>query len=283
MDRNKLFEWGRTMLKASVVLCLLIVSFSIHVRASDDDSLRDRLLNSTVRIRSVRNYGDMVVTGHGTAFAVDMSKWGYMGPQYLLSAAHNALGQDNHPYPTLLVETKLSSAPTWSRCHVVTFDRELDLCLLKSDFPVPQQSVLASKVTEVGQSVMLVGSPRGIPLALYEGILTQSSVRGSLRSSACLPFDHGCSGGPFFNTKGEVIGVAVAGVPAATASRDGDMDKGIGLFVPLPELIEFLENKRAGGKQAGRMAERSKMSSSSAHPEVKPKLDGKAAAANGGG
>lgn len=241
--------------RVAVLLCLSAACCFREVRAADA-SLRERLLHSAVRIQSERSAGSTKVTGHGTAFAVDMSKWGYAGPQYLLSAAHNALDENDRPYPTLKVEIEKNERAHWSRCRVVAFDKDFDLCLLEAEDAVPQQSVLAAGDAEVGQSVILAGSPRGIPLALYEGTLTKRFAGGTERSSACLPFDHGCSGGPFFNAKGEVIGVAVAGVAVAGvavagAPKDDDMDKSIGLFVPLVGVTSFLESNRAGRTHAG--------------------------------
>jgi len=224
----------------ALLLCFNSICF-LNETCAEEVPLRERLLSSAVRIRYERSEGTAKVTGHGTAFAVDLSKWGYAGPKYLLSAAHNVLDENNQPFTTLKVESRNPCAPSWSSCRVVAFDKDLDLCLVEASDSVPEQSVLAGHDVEVGQSVTLAGSPRGVPLELYDGNLTQCSVSGTEHSSACLPFDHGCSGGPFFNAKGEVIGVAVAGVP-----KDGDMDKSIGLFVPLAGVTRFMESNRAG-------------------------------------
>lgn len=230
----------RRHLGLALLLCLSASCFSKEVTEADA-SLREHLLRSAVRIRYERSDGTATVTGHGTAFAVDLSKWGYVGGRYLLSAAHNVLDSNDRPFATLKAEIEDAERPVWTRCRVLAFDKELDLCLVESNRPVLRQTVLATDDEEAGHGVLLAGSPRGIPVALYEGTLTRRFESGSVRSSARLPFDHGCSGGPFFNTKGEVIGVAVAGVP-----KDNDMDKNIGLFVPLVGVLSFLESNRAG-------------------------------------
>ena len=229
----------RPYLGIAVLLGLSASCFSKEVGAADT-SLREHLLHSAVRIRYERIDGTAIVTGHGTAFSVDLSRWGYVGSRYLLSAAHNVLDNNGRPFSTLKVEIEGSEQATWTRCRVLAVDKELDLCLVESNRPVLQQTVLAAGDEAVGHGVMLAGSPRGIPIALYDGILTKRFESGSVRSSASLPFDHGCSGGPFFNAKGEVIGVAVAGV-----RQNDDMNKNIGLFVPLAGVTSFLDNNRA--------------------------------------
>lgn len=213
-----------------------------YAMAADDaeTSLRNRLLQSAVRIRSERIDGDAIVTGHGTAFALDMAKWGFPGPRYLLSAAHNVLDESNHLIAKIKIELRFTSSQSWSSCRVVAYDRDLDLCLLEAAAPVAVQSTLAAVEVEAGQQVLLAGSPRGTPLALYTGILIKRVAGDTSRASAQLPFDHGCSGGPFFNAKGEVIGVAVAGV-----AKDGDMDKNCGLFVAWGSVMRFLDRIRA--------------------------------------
>ncbi len=254
-------------LKRPLLVTLLLSIFAsgcITGTHAADDLQRERLLSSAVRIRSERNDGNFKVTGHGTAFAVDLSKWGYGGPTYLLSVAHNAIDENNQPYPTLKIESRNPGAPSWSSCRVVAFDKELDLCLLEANDPVPQQGVLAVGDEEAGELVTLAGSPRGIPVALFDGTLTKRFTGGSVRSSARLPFDHGCSGGPFFNAKGEVIGVAVAGVP-----KDGDMDKTIGLFVPLVGVTSFLESNRSSLVQNSGHARAAKVAPVNAQNRIK--------------
>jgi hypothetical protein len=180
--------------------------------------------------------------GHGTAFAADLARYGYAGPRYLLTAAHNVLDDDGKPHGTLKIEVQDGSERRWLACTVAACDAELDLCVVEAAQDLPRVLLLADMDVPAGSAIMMAGSPRGVPVALFDGTLTRKFERGSARSRAQIRFDHGDSGGPIACPKsGAVIGVAVAGVP-----KGGDLDRGIGLYVPIVAVQSFLESHRKG-------------------------------------
>jgi LysM repeat protein len=207
--------------------------------------LQQALLRAAVRIRYERYEGGATITGHGTAFGADLSRYGYPGRRYLLTAAHNVLDDSQHPkrpFATLKIEIDDGVRSCWTRCKALAFDEELDLCLVESADELQHALPLADSEPPTGSPLVLAGSPRGIPVALFQGTLTRKFERGTVRSSAQIPFDHGDSGGPVVCPRaGAVIGVAVAGVP-----KDGDLDREIGLFVPIVGVTSFLEAHRKG-------------------------------------
>jgi len=194
------------------------------------------MLRSAVRIRYERIDNGAIITGHGTAFGVDLSAWGHPGKRYMLSAAHNVLDDSKKAYGTLKIEINEGTRTYWSQCKVLLVDAELDLCLIESGDDLPALTDLAQTDVMPGDSVVHAGSPRGIPIALYDGVMRRPYHQGTVRSVVELPFDHGCSGGPLFSAKsGKAIGVAVAGIP-----KDGDLDHTKGLFVPVHAIECFL-------------------------------------------
>lgn len=237
------------LIRASLASCAILCTWTSSLQALDN-AQRAKLLQSAVRIRYERSEGNATITGHGTAFGVDLSRYGFEGSRYLLSAAHNVLDDNGAPFSTVKIELEDEARTVWSKCRVLAFDKELDLCLLESNDPIPQIVELADEDAEVGATTILAGSPRGIPVKLFEGTLTKRFDSGTIRSAVRIPFDHGDSGGPFFaSDSGKVIGVAVAGVP-----KDGDLDHNIGLFVPVAGVKSFLERHRRGGSRAPALA-----------------------------
>jgi len=231
----------KAVLQGVLAVALLLLLPDVFAAGVPESGLRQKLLRSAARIRYERGETRTTITGHGTAFCADLSKYGYSGRTYLLSAAHNVLDDTGRPFETLKLEIEEPGRTVWSRCRVLAFDKDLDLCLLESNDPLPEQVELSDADVEAGAKVVLAGSPRGVPVALYDGVVIKRFEGGTVRSSARLPFDHGCSGGPFFNSAGKAAGVAVAGVP-----KDGDLDKQMGLFVPVSALASFLERHRNG-------------------------------------
>lgn len=235
-------------IRRALSLFALIIAVGVCCTGAAAESLkRSDLVNCALRIRYERMEGGSLITGHGTAFGVDLSPYGISSRRLMLSAAHNVLDEKNQPYATLKVEVKEGSREYWSRCRVVASDPEMDLCLVEAGDDLPLIATLDNTDMAPGARVVLAGSPRGIPVATFEGEVIRRFDSGTIRSSARVVFDHGDSGGPFFNANNlKVIGVAVAGVP-----KNGDLDHNIGLFVPLTGIDSFLQanlSKARGGR-----------------------------------
>jgi LysM repeat protein len=238
-DINSPLFRERTMilngLKVLPVLCVLGWVCACSLLASDD-----KLPNSAVRIQYERlDRGDMV-TGHGTAFGVNLSSYGFNGNRYMLSVSHNVLDRSGQPFSTLKVEINDGKRTFWTPCKVVAADPKVDICLLEAQDDIQELAELASKDIGPGESVMLEGSPRGIPITNYPGTIIERFHDGTISSLASIEFDHGDSGGPLFSAKSKkVVGIAVAGVP-----KNGDLDHTVGLFIPIVGIENFLEPHR---------------------------------------
>ena len=235
------------ILSAHLFLSLLLFSNFIPEKTNAVESaFQSSLLDSTVRIRYERHEGNNLITGHGTAFGVDINRFGYQGKRYLLTAAHNVLDTKDQPFATLSIEINDGKHLCWSPCKVVAFDKQMDVCLVESAEDL--RSVMELDTVEAGPGIpiVLAGSPRGIPVTLYYGDVIRCFEGGSVRSSAKIEFDHGDSGGPVVNAKTQKIsGVAVAGFP-----KDGDLDHTRGMFVPLMAVNSFLQSNQRGNSIA---------------------------------
>jgi serine protease Do len=189
--------------------------------------------DSAVRVRSERVERGGVITGHGTAFSVDLSKWGYEGRRYLLTAAHNVMdGAAFLPAKVEVVDGK------WSQCKVVAADVKLDVCLLEAGEDMAP-AALAAEDAKPGDKVSMLASPMCREIHKYDGVVAKRFHEGGVLTLVRLPFDHGCSGAPLLGLDGKVVGMASAGV-----LKDGDMDKEVGLFVPLAAISSFMDENR---------------------------------------
>ena len=198
---------------------------------------------SAVRIKTERCEGNYIVTGHGTAFGIDLAQYGYNEPRYLLSACHNVRDTEGRIYSDIKIEVRDGKSAHWYPCKVVAFDLKLDICLVESAVELPSLASLASEIPPVGSPVTLIGSPRGIPIAPYHGYLMDHGMCEHDLWQANLPFDHGDSGGPFFSSESEqVIGVAVAGIPKKGGPK-GAVNPNIGLFTAFPDVQHFLASR----------------------------------------
>lgn len=124
---------------------------------------------------------------------------------------------------------------------------ELDLAVIKIDAQnLPAVTLGDSSNLQVGQKVLAIGNPFGLPGTMTQGII--SSIRtvrepgggvhidGAIQTDAAI--NPGNSGGPLLNSRGEVIGI-----DSAIYSQTGS-NVGIGFAIPvnmakavLPQLI----------------------------------------------
>jgi S1-C subfamily serine protease len=205
------------------------------------------LLDGTVRLRTRTVERDYTVkTGWGAAFAVDLSKYGLVSSRYLLTAAHLINTSNGQIMPRGDLEIEVDT-DTWAPCRVVAMDQVRDLCLIESSVRLPVVSKISTSddTQHLGEKVVIVGCPRGVPPCVSHGTLTdfEPPVSG-IRWQAAAQFNHGNSGGPVYNAlTGTVIGVAVAGI----SDGFGDMRPDTALFAPYTEVRRFLDVAVASG------------------------------------
>ena len=109
-------------------------------------------------------------------------------------------------------EVKTSDGKTYPITYIVAGDEQSDIICLSVD--IPSQYVhplsLSATVPEVGERIIVYGSPLGLEKTVSDGIV--SAIRevpgyGKLIQITA-PISPGSSGSPVLNMKGEVIGVA---------------------------------------------------------------------------
>jgi hypothetical protein len=73
---------------------------------------------------------------------------------------------------------------------------------------------IANEVPEIGESCFAIGNPKGLTQTLSTGIISSFRKNKNLIQTTT-EITHGSSGGPLFNSKGEVIGITSSGVGEA--------------------------------------------------------------------
>jgi serine protease Do len=172
----------------------------------------------------------------GTAFVIDSQGW-------LLTAAHVARRAER-------LQVDLPGMPPLD-ARVVGYDATRDLAVLQVTAPSPLPALaLAEGSPHVGDTVVVIGAPRGRPGVMTTGevLATGTSLPGLARdiflrfSAVVRP---GESGGPLLNDRGQVAGVVVAASFDRFADRGGLAVSGEAIRVALPQLRQGAKVERA--------------------------------------
>jgi S1-C subfamily serine protease len=136
---------------------------------------------------------------------------------------------------------------------VVGSDPSTDLAVIKVNAPASKLTPLElgdSSAVRVGDAVIAIGSPFGLDGTVTTGIVSALSreveapnnfaIDDTIQTDAAI--NHGNSGGPLLNTRGEVIGVN-----AQIRSESGGND-GVGFAIPSNTVKEIASRLISGGK-----------------------------------
>ena len=91
---------------------------------------------------------------------------------------------------------------------------------------------------ETGQTVFAIGNPLGLERTLSQGVISNDrrSFDGLTYIQTDAAVNPGNSGGPLFNTRGEVVGIINMGIP---------FGEGLNFAIPARYVKDFLRNREA--------------------------------------
>jgi hypothetical protein len=90
-------------------------------------------------------------------------------------------------------------------------DKSVDLILLKVSTLNKPIIKFASTEVSIGQAIYVIGSPKGFPATISDGIISgKRDFEGYKLLQMTAPISPGSSGGPVLNSNGELIGISVS-------------------------------------------------------------------------
>jgi S1-C subfamily serine protease len=141
-----------------------------------------------------------------------------------------------------------------AKATLVGSDKSTDTAVIHVDVPASQLHPLAlgnSASVQVGQGVVAIGSPFGLPETMTAGIVSatnrtitapnQFSITGAIQTDAAI--NHGNSGGPLIDTATNTV----IGINTQIESDTND-NAGIGFAVPIDSAKNVAQTLIAGGK-----------------------------------
>ena len=202
--------------------------------------------------RAYRGVVEITVTQNGAAapFGEGSQKaqgsgWVYDSDGHIVTNEHVVDGASS-------ISVRLWNGKTYS-AHVVGTDKSTDLAVIKVDAPSSQLHPLTigdSSAVQVGDGVVAIGSPFGLEETVTSGIVSalhraiqapnQFTINDSIQTDAAI--NHGNSGGPLLNSRGQVIGVN------AQIRSDSGGNEGVGFAIPSNTVRSIATQLISSGK-----------------------------------
>ena len=152
------------------------------------------------------------------------------------------------------VQVTLNNGKTYT-AQVVGSDTDYDIAVLKvdpGDTPLKPVVLGSSDELTVGEDVSTIGNPLGeLTFSMSRGIVSclnrEINVNGTPFNMIQItaPVNGGNSGGPLFNTYGEVVGIVSAKYSAA---GDGTAAEGLGFAIPIDDVLNMLKDIMENGQ-----------------------------------
>ena len=193
---------------------------------------RDEAIARALRAQAQNTRDGMHLTRIGTAFYVDEQA---------------RLLTDNHMVEACKAMTVLEEGGKQLAATVLAVDPEADLALLGVSVPHHAVAHFRSEAGAIDPAIAIVGYPDlGLPPidpVITAGTLLRDDVRGLRGGSIIFHADvrHGNSGGPIFDSRGEVIGIVRAKIDTVRTFQASGRDiEDIGMGADLPVVLDFL-------------------------------------------
>lgn len=157
---------------------------------------------------------------------------------YILTNGHMVYDEDNKVFfeyvQVILEGQKYLGKVVKGNVPRRGYDSE-DVALVKIDDPLPYNHLKFGDSSKLrnGDEVIAIGNSLGMGISVSRGIVSDTNKRvgESYLLTSDVSTNKGNSGGPLFNTKGELIAMCVSGMMYA---------KGMNFFIPVNHILDIL-------------------------------------------
>jgi len=171
-----------------IILILILTGLFRTVNAQDATLIYKNTVNSTVTIETDNGLGSGFFVGENIIAT----------NYHVIEGATTAYCYTNNSTTKYKIEGYLAA------------DKSVDLILLKVSGLNKPTIKFASTTSTPGQKIYVLGSPKGLPATISDGIVSGlRDFEGYKLIQITAPISPGSSGGPVLNSSGELVGISV--------------------------------------------------------------------------
>lgn len=192
----------------------VFLGFMNLVQSQDATIIYKNTVNSTVTIETNKGLGSGFFIGKNTIAT----------NYHVIEGATHAVCYTNNSTTRIKID------------EILAADKATDLVLLRVT-GLNKPSIKMAKLTvSPGQRVLVIGSPKGLPATISDGIVSGlREFEGYSLIQITAPISSGSSGGPVLNANGELIGLSVG------QYADG---QNLNFAIPISKLKTLLKTQR---------------------------------------
>jgi len=202
------------------VIMLLLLPSQLCAQAGNVKAIVQRESPAIVAVYNLNAKGE--VQGTGTGFIIRPD--GVMITNFhVIQGARDAL-------------IKLKNGEVYDRVWVIDAHPRRDIAVLKIQaIGLPTVTLGDSERSEQGDWCVAIGNPKGLEHTVSDGLISAIRIiEGTKMFQISAPISPGSSGGPLYNSRGEVIGIT-------TAALVGEGVQNLNFAVPLKYALPMLE------------------------------------------
>lgn len=210
---------------------LTVEGFKVNLENNNQDIAKEiykKNVNAIIEINSLIN--NQLLMGSG--ILIDNN--------YVLTNAHNIFKEENNKFIlSEFISAKTVNDQDLSKLDLIYANNKLDLAILKYNKPNINKVNFSNNKYQTGDNIFVIGNSKGLGISIVDGIISNHSFKKDnldfIMFSASI--NHGNSGGPLFDKKGDLIGIVTYSLNNAN---------NINYAIPISRILDFIidvENK----------------------------------------
>ena len=177
----------------SILFVIILLFFTSSIYAQNISSIYNKSKDSIVLIVTYDNNGTPIGMGTGFYFRKNLIATNF----HVVADAASFLIKN------------IGNSQKFTAAKIKSYSEKLDIAIIEIQKPSKPLAIGKNEKNSIGDKIIVIGNPRGLEGSVSTGIISGIRPVGDYNIyQITAPISPGSSGGPVFNSNGEVLGIA---------------------------------------------------------------------------